>query len=356
MNRVAILSGLLMGLSVAAPVGAQSAYCEKVRSRSNADAALLLAPTLMAQGLRYPTAINGPAAIGGNLQLRVGLAFSPLDFYRGLRLMDVSDADCDAHELTEDLERDLQHATYAPQVPALQAQTRFLESHLAELAQIHARGQARLASNLITMMEFQALRSAIDGIERKVEQLHGEAAQLKARGVAMPTSNLASGVERYQRARMKVEDKLSSLKSLDAWRLRLSGGYVPAADRSADYFVWVDFSYSLGGPWNVHYENNYLDARKTELHSARYEVSHRTDETRAQLRAAGEQAQRELGIIERQLHVLSQTLTALEQGDAPATAQVRDNLFIEQVNAASERIYLQTFLEQLARLTEGLHG
>lgn len=334
-------------------VEAQSHYCDKVRARANGEASLLIAPSVYAQGMRYPSSIDiGP--VTDKMQLRLGLAFSPVELYRGLRLMNVSEADCRAHEISDRFERDLEQATEAPALPAFEAQVEFLVKQRSVLDKVLERARARLASNIITTLEFQTLRSNIDALDRKVEQLLGQASGLRARGVKAPDRTVS--LQTYLEAKMTLEDKLSSLKSLDAWNLKLSGGVIPVGDRQTDYFAWVEFSYSLGGPLNVQQENKYLDARRAEMRQARYEIATRTRQTRLQLEAARSQAQRELAIIDRQLGFLVQTREALERADVAATAHVRDSLMIEQISTESERVYLKTLIEHLTAYYRVLHG
>src|SRR3954468_3905664 len=81
----------------------ESAYCRKVRARATADAALLVAPRVTAEGIKAPSPLQAggkldPASATSGYQVRVGASFSPLNFYKGLRVKDIGESDCEQHE------------------------------------------------------------------------------------------------------------------------------------------------------------------------------------------------------------------------------------------------------------------
>src|SRR5690242_10656934 len=81
----------------------ESAYCRKVRARATADEALLVAPRVTAEGIKAPSPLQAggkldPASPTSGYQVRVGASFSPLNFYKGLRVKEVGEADCEQHE------------------------------------------------------------------------------------------------------------------------------------------------------------------------------------------------------------------------------------------------------------------
>src|SRR5689334_3650061 len=97
---LAALLWLLGTSTVARAEDGSSGYCDKVRARANGDAALLIAPRVVADALRFPGGGGSDVApsLDRELQVRVGLSFAPIEAYRGFRLMDASEADCAAHE------------------------------------------------------------------------------------------------------------------------------------------------------------------------------------------------------------------------------------------------------------------
>src|SRR5690349_13993482 len=69
-------------------------YCQKVTARADGDAALLFAPTVAVQVIRYPNAVGAAdptgLQVGQGVQPRAGVSIGLLDIYKGFGVLDVA--------------------------------------------------------------------------------------------------------------------------------------------------------------------------------------------------------------------------------------------------------------------------
>src|SRR4029453_3358013 len=95
-----VLCALLLAVGRSGQAAPSSSYCREVHARAAGDAALLMSPQIMVQAVRFPSdgALDISESTGGHAQLRAELGFSPLDFYKGLRVLRLGDAECELHE------------------------------------------------------------------------------------------------------------------------------------------------------------------------------------------------------------------------------------------------------------------
>jgi len=374
---VSLLSSLLPAVAAAQ----DSSYCRQVRARAASDADLLMTPRVMVQGIHFPRGQFDPDATTRNgYQLRTGLTFSPLDFYKGQGVLRTGDADCRRHEASLELDDVLGHATETARLSALREQSQFLRTRTEDWRALGAKAAARLSQRIITVVEFTSLQRSIDTLEHKLVAVEGEAGQLQARQLgaagtfpsaaantagsaaagtagsaaaspAVPVPALAS---QYYREAMRFEQEASKVRRLDDWKLQITGGVVPL--QPVDWYGTLELSFSLGGLVKGEHEQRYLEGRSEDLRFAREGVETRLAQFRAQTAAALEQARRDLGLVEHSLEILRATRLALEQSEAESAAQARDLLAIEQVSVESDSIFLRSFLGALESLAARARG
>jgi hypothetical protein len=220
------------------------------------------------------------------------------------------------------------------------------------------RARKRLEANVITSVDFAQIRTRTAQIEARISELRGRIEQLEARGVSLPDARLSELVRGYQASELEREQRLSSLKTLSAWNMALSGGALVPLIKGAsmDWFGWVELSYNLGGLWSAGREQAYLKARRGELQDARYELAQRVRVAERALLSHGAHAEEQLSLLEGQLRFLDRTIAALESADVSATAHARDNLVLERVLDESERVLWQALITTLKGLGYGTHG
>ena len=349
-------AGLLLAaavLAAGAPARAEeSPYCAKVRARAEADASLLFAPTLQAQGIKFPNngTIDAGVTVGRDYQLRAGATWSPLDFYKGFRVLDVGDADCERHEAALNVQEALAFGIDLGRLPALEKQDRFLESKRPTWEQHLAAAEQRLEAHVASLLEVNEVRARGAELARKHAQVKGELERLRLRGVPAQRGALGSLVAAADERSMRYEREVKHVRSLDAWDLRVTGGVVPHS--GGDFFGVVQLGFNLGAFSRNAAESRYLTARAEELRGARYEAREGVRRLREQARSAVQQARRELEILDKQAARVEQGRALLEGSEAPNAPQARTVIELESIFLESDRVFLTALVEELSRLEE----
>jgi len=324
------------------------AYCRRIDALAESEGALLWAPKLSLQGLRYPSGFdNGPTTRDG-YQVRVGLSYSLVDVYRAMRVGAANEADCAAHELQRELETAAESMADMPLRDAYRAQAEFLSGHRGEVEAIVERARSRLSEHVITLTEFNEVLDSADQFERKAIQAEGNAARIDAKGhpttPTAPTRSTTSMTRDLLRLRAEQEQSLSSLRSLDAWTLRVHGGVIPVAERGVEWFGWLELSYSLGGLFRSGPEARFRQARLEELRDEPNQIPAKLQRIRADVTTQAEQAESELRIVTRRLGYLRTARAELDTADTTMAAQLRDSLALDEFSTGSERAFLETLV------------
>jgi hypothetical protein len=349
--------GLTLAVVLFAPglraVADEPAYCVKVRARATADAALLIAPRVQAEGIRFPYAIS-PIDVGpgtdSRFQLRFGLSFSPLDAWRGVRVQSAAEADCELHKVSERLRERVLEAPRERALPALKAQLTYLEAHRAEWQKLLSRAGERLKAGVLTALELQEVRRLVGLLERKRELVRGEAARVALHAPREPGPSLSELSRQYVDRSVQLEREAAGIRAFDAWGVKLRGGIIPLPGQPIDWFGLVEVSYSLGAFWHGSNEARYLEARGAELREARYELPQRAAELRELTRAEAEQARLELEAVESDLSSITATEALLRDSDAPNAHQARALLSLERYLVEADQIFLRTLTEALGQV------
>jgi hypothetical protein len=361
--------GVTASLAPAPAVARDTPYCKQVRARAQSDADLLMMPRVLAQGIRFPRGTaqfdSGPTTDNG-YQLRTGLSFSFIDFYKGRATLRVGDAECERHEAAMDLDAVIARGADDARLSALREQSMFLRAKQADWGALQARASARLSKRIITVVEFTNVQHVVDGLERKLVQVEGDVGQLDAKakarplpfatlpGSGLPSATLPALADRYTHASLDFERETSSLRLLDDWKLQMTGGVIPQAP--SDWYGTIELSFSLGGLVRGAHEDSYIEARTSTLANASDGVATRLSQFRAQVAALLEQTQRDLGVVERSLGVLRTTLRALSASEAESVAQAREILTIEEMSVESDAVFLRAMVRALETLAERARG
>lgn len=362
-----------------------TAYCRQVRARAASDADLLMAPRMTVQGIRFPSGgrqlDTGPTTDGG-YQLRTGLAFSPVDFYKGQATLRVGDAECRRHEAALVLDAALTHNLAASRLVALRGQHDFLLSRQGAWRALAEKSSVRFSQRIITVVEFTDVQRLVTALERKVVQVDGDARLLEARAVAArargadpratagatltrPTAAPGSGAragavaslsisdlsQRYLNEALQFEREVSGLRQLDDWRVQVTGGVIPL--EPVEWYGALELSFNLGGLVRSAHEDAYVEARASELRESRAGVATRVGEFRAEARAVLEHARQDLELVERSLQVIRKTATALASSQADSAAHARDVLELEQLSIESDVAFLRALIDAVRPFAEG---
>jgi hypothetical protein len=369
--------GMLLSVSIGATaslastpaVASDTPYCRQVRARAQSDADLLMMPRVLAQGIRFPQGTtqvdSGPTTANG-YQLRTGLSFSVIDFYKGQAALRVGDAECERHEAQLDLDTVIERGADDARLSALREQGMFLRAKQTDWGALAARASARFSKRIITVVELSNVQHSVDGLERKLVQVEGDGQKLEAKvkarplpfatlpGTGLPSATLPALADRYTRAALDFEREASSMRLLDDWKLQMTGGVIPQAP--SDWYGTIELSFSLGGLVRGAHEDSYIEARAHALEQASDGVATRLVQFRAEVAALLEQTQRDLGVVERSLEVLRTTLRALATSEAESVGQARELLTIEEMSVESDAVFLRAMQRALETLAERARG
>jgi hypothetical protein len=343
-----VMAGAVALSALCSPARAEdSAYCRRVSAHARSEAALLWAPRVFVQGLRYPSGFDiGPATPNG-YQLRMGLSYSLLEPFRALQLGAAADADCAAHGVQEELAAALDQSKSRPEDVAYRAQAAFLVAQQPTVDAIVQRAQTRLKEHTITLYELNHILSLSDQIERKSAQATGLAARRAAEaGEPQSTRSPAALSDELGRLREAHEEKISAARAYEAWNLRLLGGVIPLERSNLEIFGWVELSYSIGDRFRSAAEASFREARKAELETDPHGLPAARKLLAKQQNAQAEQAALELRVVDKRLKYLSDTVRELQGTDSPHTYEL-DALGIERLSIEAERVYLQALIDAI---------
>jgi hypothetical protein len=354
----AVLAFALAHLAGASAARAETPYCEKVHARAADDAALLTGPRLYLQGLRFPDngVLEGATVFGQGFQTRAGLQFSPVDLYKGLGVRRAADADCREHDARLELESAIAVGDDEARRAAFQAQTAFLEAHRAEVRTWVEHAGARFSDHLITLVELQDVRGRASALERKLVQARGQVRQLEARSPsegAGPThvEDVRRLAATYANAAGDLAHAFERVRAGDPWQLDFTAGVIPYP--RADWYGIVQLGFNLGGFGRTGRAERYTSARLREVEEAPYESAASLRHSQGALAAMLDQANAELGLVERDRSDLASTRRAVEGADAPNGVHERERLALEQLALDADAVYYRSYVETLRTLIGG---
>ena len=328
-----------------------SPYCEQVHARAASDAALLMAPRLTLQELRFPR--NNQIDLGGTtgqgFQFRTGLSFSIVELFKGIATLSIGDAACREHEAKVALRDRIRYARDFARVVALQAQLDYLDKHKPEWVELARKGAERMSRRLITLVDFTRLNKLIDALDQKLVEVQGRASVLRAQLPAFSHASQASLAElsdNYTRQSARFEHEAVSARALDAWQVRLSGGVI--AQAPIDWYGQAELTYNFGGLFRPKQEQRYERARAAELAMSSDELPAQVRELRSQHKVEAEQAQHELAVAQRSLAMVASASSVLENIEAENVQHARDALTVERYSAESEVVFLEKLIDALA--------
>lgn len=359
MNKV--FCSLTLGLAFVAATSLAQAqedkdYCDKVVARAHADSFLLFSPTLALQAIRYPSSDSTVSPVGGATdthgdQVRGNIAWSPIDAYRGTIMQSIADKDCLQHSAASEAIQLLEKVADLGKAPALQAEIDYLDNHNPAMETIISQMEKRLAIGNITITDLAVIQQSIASLERKQVQSQGQLAAIHAKDYTETKSSVNDIVARLQASSMNFEKESSRLRMFDQYSITVSGGIVPpvmSGVNSTSWFGMVSIGYNFGGLVRGKDENKYLDARRHELQTARYELTNQLHRLQDGVRAGIIAATDEIVVIDSHLAELNHTRDELKaHPDAPNVMSALSMVELQIMDMESDRVFLDTMRQQL---------
>lgn len=352
------LAGLALAAATVVPATARaqdSAYCRRVRAEAASEAARLMTPRLVLQGLRFPSGLTGLPLTGADgtgsdpFQARAGVAFEPLELVKGVELLRASDEDCEAQAARVLLEGFAEHGEEAARLPALRAQVAFLRSKEQAWKALVTTQEQAFAGQAITVFELNQVRNRALLLERRLTQAAGEAERLAARGYRGPEAPVQEVADRWRRHALLLEGQRAGMRGLSSWNLRFTGGVV-ASSQAPDWYGMAEFSVHLGAFAQDVFDRRALRARADELRTEQGGVERRATEVEAHLRLLEAQARHELGLVEEQLSSLGAIRASLQRTESPNATWAAALLATDELLAEAERAYLAAFVDALSAM------
>jgi prophage DNA circulation protein len=324
-------------------------YCQKVTARAESDAALLIAPTVHAQLVRFP---NGSAVdpsgfqIGRGFQPRAALSLSFIDIYKGFGVLDVAKADCLRQQTASTLEEVVAQRADIGRAPALERKLAYLRSNEAAVKELVRNAEERFAAHTTTIAEVQDVRLHSLSFARRLADTERELAAIKARGLSMPAQPLAEILRTYEERTVAVENDAAHVRNLAPWKFTVTGGV--AATPRADYFGVAELSYNLGGLFSVGSERNAVEARANELKNARYEMRQQVETITRELRVNAEHSRQQAKVLEDELLRMSKDRASLDGAEAPNKHTLVATMTLQMIELESEHTFLVAYAEKQA--------
>lgn len=336
---------------------ADSAYCRAVRARASADASLLMSPQIVTQALRYPDFYIANGVGSARAQARAGLAYSLVDLYKGFGVLSVAEAECEAHASRAAIEELLLQGSDLCRLPALHAQVAFLEEKQGEWQSLLSREEERFARRLITLTELTEIRIRAAQLERQLARAGAELRHLSSTGVRRPDSPLSSLSGRYLARAGEVEQRVSHVRSLSAWQLKLAGGATTISADRPDWYGLLEVSFNLGAFAERRSDARFLEAQSETLATDPAELVGRVEELKTRMRGTRSQAASELVAIERHRSQVAQARRTLESAEPAAAAHAAALLSYDDISIGAEETYLRALRDELDTILqeEGHH-
>lgn len=358
-NGLAACAALAVVATATSAHADESAYCRKVRARASSDAALLIAPTLRAEVMKLPSALLPGGAVGvtpagSTYQFRAGASIGLVNMYKGTQLGAVADADCAAYDATTKAHDLLALAADFGRLSALREQAKFLDEQRPVWEAIYAKMAERFAAQNVTLLNLEDVRVRTTVLARHRAHIGGQIARLEATGLGEQRPKVDALIQSIEATSAKYEREQSHVRSLDAFDLTITGGYVPPIldAKDSDFFGVIQVSYSLGGPFRNAAETRYRDARAEEVKNARYETQAQLRAFRDEVRATLGETKQELAIVEQRLAGLLATRRELEGSEATGAAYALAMIDLEILAMRADRVFLTGYARELSHVEE----
>jgi hypothetical protein len=316
-----------------------------------------MTPKVVAQALRFPSSGRidaSNASVGDDVELRAGLAYSPVDALRGSLLSGIGDADCQQHAAGRRIDDVLIGATERPRLVARSAERDYLLTHRADWLSLLEAADGEVKAGLLTLTEVYELHRMTQTLERRLVESENEVSRLQVATEGRPmaaTTPLARG---YVEQTAELERKVATLRRFDPWSFTITGGVVPFGHNAPDWFGFAEVSFSLGGLVRESRESRYLQARADEVRSESYELPSKLAHFRKLVAADLSNAERELASVQAEVSYATSALEKLAAVDAPNATQSRATLTLQRISAEADEVLLRTQIRELSALAEGI--
>ncbi|RKH43693.1 hypothetical protein D7X55_25775 [Corallococcus sp. AB049A] len=371
--RTSLARGALLGLGLWAGMApAQEAgtvrargdlakgYCERVRGTASAQAALEWAPEVFGS----VGAVNAGDAAGGaddsplgspKLRVTAGLGYDFVGLYRGHTLRTRAEAECRRYQALAALQSAVEQGPRLGEAAALEARAKALATSLPRAEQLVAQVRDDLRDGGATLEELNAVQVRLDHLRSLARDTARAREQLALEPAVPEGQNLSVLLSAFEAADDQVEVLTGGLRTADAWRLSVRGGYdeVFDVDQSTPLFGQLTLGYNLGQLWQGRANAQAREGRRQETRDAVDGAPRRVRQLLGELRITEQSERQRLGELSALVSDLQGQLREVEQLQTRQVRRFRDYLLLELARLQAEQAYLSAHLETLRSLLGG---
>jgi hypothetical protein len=334
----------------------EPASCEFVRSVTEAETAVMLAPELFAS----TGVVNAGEASGGSggvplgsprFRITAGLGYDLVGVYQGVTLRHRAEAECQRQRALLALEATLRAGPDLGTAPALEARLQVLQASIPEGEKLLEALRADLNEGRATLEELNALQVRLDALRAlKIETL--QARDRLAHLPARPEQPLSSLLQDLQAADDEIEQLSGKLRRSSAWGLHLRGGYDELVDvpQKLPLFGMITLSYNLGG-WSQGAANE--RARSARLRASEEDVEglpQRVERLLQELRSSLSTEEARLREVKSLVDDLESQLRSLQSLETVKVRRFHDYLVLELARLRAEQAWLGAHVDSLRAL------
>ena len=350
----AIVGVITLTSSTARAEGPDTDYCKKVTARADADAALLFAPTLSAQLIRYPqSAILDTLGVqvGRDVQPRAALSIGVLDIYKGFGVQDVAKNDCARQATAISLQEMILSRDDASRKYAITKKLDFLKERDAEVQKLLKQSEERFVAGTTTLVEVQDLRRKILETANRTAEAEKSLASIEAKATPTTDESIDKLVTKYEEQSVAYEKSVEHVRNLSPWKLSVTAG--GTVHPQLDYFGAIELTYNFGGIFSIGAEARAREARASELKNARYEMRQQVETLRRDLRAQTAIITKQIALIDAELANTQKVRATVEKADAPSKPHMLAVLSLQVIDLESERVFLTALTERPSAIGGG---
>ena len=337
----------------AAAARADPGFCRYVRGVAGAQSALLLAPEIFGTvGVVNVGEAEGTTPLGrpkGRVML--GLEYDLVELWKGLEVQNRAEAECRRYVAQMALDAAVRAGGDVGAAPALAARAEVLAAALPHAERLVESLRYEVQEARATIDELDVVRLRLDDLRREAR----EAALARQRVEVLPYGqgdSLVGVLDAYRAADAEVESIEGGLRNLDAWKLRLRGGYDEILDveQERPFFGLVTLTFDLGGLWVPGANGRAAEGRRRWLEEDVMGADRRVSELIGQLHALRDAERARLDEVKLLAGDLAAQLDEVRKIESSRVRGYESFLFFELTRLRGEQAYLEAHLAEIDRI------
>ncbi len=240
-----------------------SDYCQWLEGKARSEKAVLQWPSL---GASYSHRIRGDSILDEQIytsQATLGLQFSPVGFYQGWLISDLSKSECQRYASSLKIDTILKYADHLDGGAGLTEEIKILKEAQAKASEILLSYEKLFQDKVITLPELYEIKSRVEAMAGNLFTAENEMAKLSALP-AFPKESAATLISSYLKADEETESLEAAQRKTSAWifNLRADAERYVAVNESTNFVGTINLGFKLGGLFQGGADSDALEARK----------------------------------------------------------------------------------------------